>query len=740
MAPLRTRVEVADLPRPDQFRPVQHTVDTFAGAERPVIDNDMQRLGEALSHFGASLSLFSRRAGKVDKENDPRLADAYRIMSSANDPEFIKGLQEGKLPWQDVPHIRSLYEGDAGRRAGQAALNDFEVGVKAGTIPLVDEAGKPIDVQSVIRERSGSYMAFPTSPHFTKSFYGVLQSGIGSVTNAQQAKIAEINKERVQTLVKSAIEDVVHYAAQGRDDGFLAQELNRRTEMAWKVTGTRPSDTTALVIGRLQELAAQNPDAAERILKLDRGKGFDGQPLGRLIESAQYRKEVSEIVEKINDTRAKMLDVQEHNKAIDGAYELLQKGDGVGFNAITGRSYVNEFAKRDPTKDPNRSISKESIQDAALKRALENSNIAFRRQGLDPATSPEAARTKFQREYELFVPANRPHPEWQATLQTTGRILTNPVAASDPQNVQQVMNAYQLYNTLYARNPAYTTETLGIQERERKFYEQLRVYRDGLGDPDQEAVRKASEFVNNPPPPLTGEELKNLRDEADSIDFNGWAQGGRVKSWFGEAVQNQPDVRHQFIETAKAIAADRKVPVDKALEAAARVVQDRTVLFNGQVVPPNAFLTNESKPLFERRLGELFEQNKQVLKNTFDIDSASELSLREEGRGTGVFRVIGSDGQTIIIPQQRSDGTWDYSPLRVFSRDIDAIRVQARQETIQNIRRQQQDAADDAIINTPAGRLGGPSQDTREKALKRKLDRKYGDERPAPVLPNDGPF
>jgi len=744
MAPLRTRVVVDDLPRPDQLRPVQHTVDTFAGAEKPPIDNDMERLGKALSQFSTVMAGFARV--KEDKANDPRLADAYNIMSSASDPDFIKGLQEGTLPWANVPHIRSLYEADAGQRAGRAALNDVQIGAKAGTLPLVDNDGNPMDVQGIIGQRAPQYMAFPRSPHFMKAFQSTIEAGRNGIAEMQRSRIAEVNQDKVKTLVKSAIEDVVNYSAQGRDDDFLRNELNRRTELAWKVTGTRPADVDALWIGRLQELSKQNPDAAERLLKLDRGKGFDGQPIGALAGNPKYRKEVDEIVRSINDEREKRFDVAERDRLAADAQRRLEAGDG-SFNALTSHAYTNPFAARDPSKNAHRMISRETIQDEALARALAKSNADFRRQGLDPATSPAAAETKMRREYEMFVNANRPHPEWQAALQTTGRILSNPVSLSDPKNVERVMRSYQLYHTLAGRNPAYVTETLGVGERERKFYEQLQVYQQFLGDPPQEAARKAADFVNNPPPQLTGSEVKDLRDKADRIDLNGWSLGGTARSLFGDSPQNVQTLRSQVFETAKAIAADRKVPIDKALDAAVERVKDRTVLFNGQVIPPNAHLTKESVPYFQKRLDELFQDNKQVLENTYGIKSGQGLSLREEGKGTGVFRVIGKDGESVIIPQQRPDGTVDYSALRVFSRDIDTIRAQSRKELIDRLAREQKEAADDAIIKAPAAIDGkglrpnpkAPTDAEREAARKRKLERKYPDGMPEPV-PNADPF
>src|SRR5687768_11040644 len=100
MAPLRTRVELTDLPAPDRIRPQQRTIDTYAAPERPPKDDDAMRLAQALQGFSSVLAGFARQGTKPDQ--DPRVAEAYRVISSSQDPQMIQGLQQGTLPYMNV--------------------------------------------------------------------------------------------------------------------------------------------------------------------------------------------------------------------------------------------------------------------------------------------------------------------------------------------------------------------------------------------------------------------------------------------------------------------------------------------------------------------------------------------------------------------------------------------------------------------------------------------------------------
>lgn len=698
------RVEVSDLPAPQALRPVQTAVDTCAAPEKPPTDNNLQRLGEALQGFSRSLAGLGHQQ---QKSEDPRLAEIYRIQSSSSDQEMIQRMADGSLPHRDVPHLNALWEKDYGERVARVALHDLRLGVQDGTVSLVDPEGRPVDIQSLIAERAAQYSEpFRNSIHFQKAFAGVVETNRNSLTDMVRGKVAEVNRERNTTMVQSAMADLFRLSAEGMDSDQLRTEWNRRTETAYKVAGMRPSDTDALMIGLIRQQIKADPDGAERLLTLDRGKGFEGQQIGSLATNPTYRRETAEIATAINDERVKRYDAAEQNRLAVDARERIDK-DPAAFPFILNHAYTNPYAARDPSKNAQRMVSRESVQDAALALFQRDSDMAFRRESISDATA--AAETKFEREFAVYVPANRPHPVWATTLQTAGRILSNPQAVSDPANVARLEQASELYNTLAVRNPGYLRETLGIQDREQRLFDQINVYRRHVGDPMNEAARKAAEFVNNPPPALTGAEVADLRKKADALDFNGWFRSGGAStttptSWWGEVgPQNIMMLRSQVFDTARAIAADRSVPVERAVSAAVERVRDRTTLFNGQMIPPNVHLTKESAPFYQKRLDELFEENKQLLQS-MGISSARSLSLREDVPGT--FRVIGSDGQSVAIPTLSADGRpVGYDVLRIDARDIYAIREQSKQDALNKLLRRSQDATDRAIINTPTHTL-----------------------------------
>jgi hypothetical protein len=705
----RNRVEVTDLAAPQPLRPVQPNVDTFAGAPKPVIDNDLARLGEALSGFSRVLGTLGRQQQKEDP-NDPRLATAYATLSSLKDPDAVQRLQTGQLPHMDYAPVRNLYEHDVGGRAARQVLDEVRLGVQDGTIPLVDNEGRPVDIQAIVAERGRkSFELFPNSVPFQKAFNATIDSNRNTLADMARTKVAEVNKERNAVLVQSALEDIVTAAKDpDANDRDIANELDRRFQAAYRVTGTRAADTQDLFMARVQKLAKEDPDAADRLLRLDRGITWDKQKPGPLIASEKHRQAVSDTLITINDEREKRLDVAVKEQVAVEARRRLEAKDG--FNSITDYYYQNPYAKNDPSKNAQRHISKSEQQDMALATFLQDSDAHYSKQVKDGVPDADAQATKMRREYEAFVHNNRAHPRWRAQIEDTARILSNPTSLSDPANVARVEATFQLYDTLSRRNPGYLTETLGLKDREQKYLTQYGVYKTLLGDPPGEAAKKAADLINNPPPPLTGDEAKTLRDRADKVDFR-WGPGG--------GVNNLATARNLVFETARTIAADRRIPPEKAIDAAVEMVEKRAIRFRDQIIPPNPYLTNETAPHYETRLQELFKQNQGALKGQ-GITSPDELSLRLGAHGK--FEVIDTNGQRIITPDTDKDGkVTGYSGLYVHPGDIENIQKQSESDARAKALRESEIKTLKSIIDHPGPtRAGsGPSKERRENARKR---------------------
>lgn len=642
-------------------------IDTYAPPNRIIPDNSKEMLGKALQAFGARLGSM----GKVDKQNDPRLAEIHNIRASADDPTFVRLFNEGKLPYQDVPHIKALADNLAGEATARSVLNDIQLGIKDGTLPLTDEEGRPVDVNRYIQSSAAKYKLVPSTP-FMKAYANGIDNARVALVETQRGKIAEINRETIQTLAKSSIDNVIRQAHQGAGDDDLRNTIRQTTQDARKYGGLRPAEMDDLWIGRIREIAEQDPDTAERLLVLDRGKGHDGQPIGSLSANPRHRDSVREIAKIINEARTKRFDNAEKEKAIADGLARLRAGDG-SFMAITGYTYTNPFAAKDPNKDPNKTISKDTIQTEALLRYQQESDAQLRAQGSDPDKSPVAAKTQFERDYGTYVGSNQPNPRWRAALTHAGRVLTNPQALSQPNNQQQVVRAAQLYWTLHARNPGYLEQTLGISEREQKFYTQMRAYQDLLGDPPEIAARKAAEYVNNPPPPLDGEARKALDSALPEM------------SWFVfKGYNNVAAARKMVVDTAMAIAADTRIEPKEAVKLAEKIVEERAIAFNGQILPPHGFINRENLPAFQRRLDEIYKDNEQLLRS-YGISSSKDLSIRPVDNER--FMIVRKDGAPLVLPGKIDPKTGafsDYSFLHIHATDINNIRAQMRKELEDN--------------------------------------------------------
>ncbi|RAI33885.1 hypothetical protein [Rhodoplanes serenus] len=435
--PNRPRVVVSDLPRPRELRPSHFTLDTFTGAPRPILNDDKQRLGQALAAFGASLSGLASVAAAREKKaaNDAATAEAYRtIAAESADPQFGAKVAAGHYPVQATEVGSGLLMAEAGQRQARAATEAFQLGVKDGTIPLIDENGIPIPLEQAMRQYAARFMTTPGNPHFMKSFSTGLESVMTGFHEQQRNAVANYNRGRLEQLTKNGIEEVIGLAASGADDERVKQTWAGLTRQARQYTGTDPAVMDARWIGRLREMIQSDDpkqwDIAERLLKLDR-TGYDGQKLGPLGAKPEFRKDVAEFSDMLLAKRAGLYDRRVEDAKVREAVDALKRGDA-SFHGITDTAYVNPFVPGNSAKDPNRYVTASTIKQRAAAQYEAESLAEFRRQSSDPSTEAGAKQVFFERTYGAYVHNNIPNPKWKAKLEDGTRGLSDPTTASCP--------------------------------------------------------------------------------------------------------------------------------------------------------------------------------------------------------------------------------------------------------------------------------------------------------------------
>lgn len=682
-----TRAQVREIEDPRALRPVRQAIDTYAAPEKPPIDNDAENLAKALSAFGASISAIARQ----EQKNDPREAEIYAIKASASDPQFIQMANDGRLPYQDVPHLRALTDAELGQRVARVALNNVQLGMKDGTLRVTDDDDRPVDVNTYIQQEAAKYGLRANSVPFMKAYATGIEAGRNSLVEFQRGRIAEINKGKINDLAKSSIDNIINAANAGANDNELRTAMLQMTADASRYGGMHPRDVDALWVGRLRQAAASNPDVAARLLTLDRGADLKGQPIGSIARNPTHKDSVTEIVREINTAKAKQFDTAKKEEAVEAAAKALRAGDG-SFSAVTDLTYENPWSKHIPNTDPHKRITRSTIQDEALARYQTQSDEQLRREGTDPATDAAAASTQFERDYVAYTGANRANPRWQGVLTHAGRILSNPTELSQPDNQQKVVGAYELYKLLNTRNPGYLRQTLGLTEKDEKFYDQMQVY-EMLGSPKVVAAQQAAKFVNTKAAPLSGSEMAEVRKEADRLDYS-W--------WIGKGYNNSGTARRMVYDAAVAIAADRDISPKEAAKAAKQIVQDRAVVINGRLTPPHPVLNNENTTAIQTRLDEVFKDNAKVFESQ-GVGSARDFTVVPIDSER--FRVIKSDGSPVVLPRldpktkKPVPGEFDY--LHITASDIQRIKKIEEQKATERTVFEQENAADYAIVNAP---------------------------------------
>lgn len=671
------RVVVSDLERPAELRPSRFTPDTFTGAPKPIIDNNMEQLASALQAFGASVSSFSAALGAKQQKaaDDAATAEAHRIVTESGDPDFGKKVAAGLYPVQATAVGNGILQSEAGQRQARQALEEFRLRVADGSLPLIDKDGLPINLEQTLRSHASQYITSPNDPHFMKSFSGGVESGVNFFHDHQRQQVAEFNKKSFEQTTKNGIEEVIQFAGAGASDEQVAQKWAGLTGQAYKLTGTPPAEMDARWIGRLREMVASDDpkqwDTAERLLKLNR-TGFDGQKLGPLASKPEFRKDVEEFASMLLQKRAGHYDKQAEEAVVARGLEALKQGDA-SFHGIQDVAYTNPFVGG--AKDPNRLISASTIKQKAAARYEAESQEMFRRQLSDPNTEPGARQAFFERSYGAYVNNNIPHPGWKATLQDATRSLSDPTSASDPNFVKKLLEHEQLYSTLMERSPGYVKETLGIGEREQRFFDMIKVYRDSLGQSPEMAVKSAVRYINNPKPEMDAGDRRKIEEAVKRVDLNSW--------WPGGGITNTHPFRKEILNTALAVASDRDIAVEDAVKIARDLVQKRTMMFNGQAIL-SPHITQEKLPWVQKLLDGVFKENKEAIKASYDISGSKSLSIRPEAGGN--FTVVTSDGEPVRVPVVNKNGDHiGYRLLQINANDINNKGVAVRQEEVDSL-------------------------------------------------------
>lgn len=686
-----SRVQVEEIApvRPQQA--TQIVGDTYTGAPKPVEDRNMERLASALSGFSDSLGNLARTQQRVPQA-DPREAQVRWYLSSTPDDQLRADVMGGKVQHWDVPKYRELYTTNLAQREARLLFTDISQRVASGEIPAIGPNGEHIDIWPVIQQRvAQAYQGagpLARDPAYAKVFQETFESRRKDLDDQATKLRGNWQNQAFRGIAESTLDNVVANATNPNTKPEDLAKFWMDAKGALTNRFGRPrQELDDIMVGRLKSLADKDPETAARILSLDRGNG-----VGSMIQDPRMREQINPLLEQIREARKGIFDRNAKEEAANEALKRFDAGDQ-SFNVIEDRRYANPF---DPA-NPTRTISANEARELALMKARERNEATLARQGVVPEV---AAREIFNNDAERYIGSNVPNRAWSQTITDVGRVLGNPAAATEPQNVQKLLAAKTLYEDLGAKNPGYVKETLKVGDREEKLFQMARMYEETAGLPPEVAMQRATTTMLNSTPEFdraARDRVKTITNNPEGVWFN-FARGSTIN--------NRMAIQKQVEDLATAIAQDTSIPPEKAVTAAGKIISERIVTINGQAVIGSPHVTKANQEAWTTRLQELVATNPNIQGMDGTVSDASKLSIRPMAQDPSKFHVVDSQGLPVTSVFMDADGkTVRRRPLTITAPEIRQIEAQLRQRREEVVQRQQQinqarEAARDTLPNS----------------------------------------
>jgi hypothetical protein len=413
MARQQSRVQAPDIQGPDPLRPAPLPGDTFTGAPRPVIDQNMARISDALGAFNQNLQQYGTVAAHLQAKQQHDLEQGYlnREILGRTPEQWLQATQKGELPAFQNPIIRGGMEKYSGGVLGDQIAQEYSAKVKSGEINPLDEK---TDVAGVITQMTqdklhnfdgqGNPWKFANSPYAL----GGLKPKIdalreSAIKHQQDVQAQEFAKEQYGVAYRE-INSVFDQPALSQD-GVQEAVRNKYTTLG----SVNPKSSLAIppqvldkaMIDVARERAGQGSTAANAIYALTaERKDQQGNPLPPLDANPKYAKEVAAIRTTATNTLSNKYVEDTKQLAAQGALSALQREDG-SFWKLTDATRSNEFKK---VGDANFQFPVKA--EDARKQAVDMFLQQSAQQGGPPVE-------QFEREYKTLANNNVVHPAWE---------------------------------------------------------------------------------------------------------------------------------------------------------------------------------------------------------------------------------------------------------------------------------------------------------------------------------------
>ncbi|WP_296084170.1 hypothetical protein [uncultured Agrobacterium sp.] len=654
------RVQVKNPIRDVNLQATARPVDTYSRPMQPNSGpNEFMQLAGALAQISPSLQGFlDTKATEMQKDAEDR---ANRRIGGMSFEEAKAAVADGSISEMQNPWYKAAFMKQYGERLAYQRVNELTQEYETN----FDKNNGDLD--GFVRERmAGDLEQYGDNPHFAGAYGSIMDNWSAKANQAQ----AQYQTEQIKTDTIGGVFETFHGKAQTlREEGKSPEEivaaLRGEYEGNRSLLNVDYREQDKEMVRLAQSFAAKGDlDMVEAILNGER-KGADGTVLGPLSANREFQADSIRILNsakternRLNEETTRDQRLIFENQARNGTLntdEFLAWSDahpgaytfsGAQSVVVSNQSFLDKQDAEAAKHEQKLQLKQQAraSEDAVLRNNLstlqsgslygigpakvltdegEVKEVSVDQQFKDTAAAFDANVKRLQelgeltpdQAYQMLSEAGATNaltfPSWTQALEA-GYTATNSRNTSGKDLPQSVLDGVDLYQRLYATNPAMVARHMPDKST-RDFYERVRMGEQLQHMDRTQAIRNAMAIMADPDRtnnPMNQLRYDDVEAEVRKITVDPWL-GGWAFGLGGDSPTNLGTVSGEISRLAK-FGVENGLPPKEALKQARERFMQDNVAINGNFVsiadkqvPPNfSDLVNNALRIYADKFGE----------------------------------------------------------------------------------------------------------------------------------------
>jgi hypothetical protein len=674
------RVQVAPLDAPERLQPSGIQSDTFAQAAPPAVNNNLERLSQALGGFASTLNAVGRhqealgkkRQAELEKRQLDGMNDAYwKWRLTATDNTLVKEAEAGRVPYMAEPRMDAIFGKDYGESQARIFANQLEDAMKG---PDGQSSLSPdYDPAQYVRNKAAEFVAngrFRHTPWATRTF--------ATAVEAIEKSVVERHRQMVGQRVVQAGETAAYNRFEARFKNAVA-------------LGLSPEDTTAYLREEYQQLGPRVKGGAldmqysrldeiklEVLEKMATAGPAEAKLAATLLQTKRVDPETGEKLDSLADNPRLMDKVEQIRRK---ATHTLATAEKTQFEAAVRQAAAAAALREDGTLSIVQPIERDFAPGVSSKKSREELQKTATADALMAIRAENGGREDLPREIQHVARNNVEHPTLipELNAEASSALTLIQTKGQEAEGVSRFIRSASRYMQMADTNMIYTKsqikgvnadiyETYTALVRGGKMDEQtaanhvLRIYAQASYD----EIRQAD----------SGRRLE-VDKAAQGINFNRWGFGGSEGAMFGQAITNGGEVRQEVVKLATVLMRAQGMIPDDAIKVAAARIEQQGLFINGRVVFGVNGLNKEDTPAVHGLIEKMFTEYSESFKRA-GITDPSQATILPFPNGT--MQIVHKDTLQLVYPKLPSNSEpWDGEetsdrPLTLTSQQVQRAR------------------------------------------------------------------